>query len=85
MLAGGSRWFTSARSDLTHWTQDARPFVATGAWDRRRPASHFSRADCGDAGTQSFVAVPKPVEGVALPDGSPTHMLRCGGAGEFVL
>jgi hypothetical protein len=85
MVAGGSRWFAPVTSDLTHWSQDRRPFVGPGAWDNRRPASQYSGARCGDGGTQSFVSLPRPVDGAALPAGAPTHMLRCGGAGHFVL
>jgi hypothetical protein len=65
-VAGGSRWFTPANGDLDVWTQDPRPFV---------DGKPFS-----DAGSQSFVPLPKLVDGTVLPAGGPNFMIA-GGSG----
>ena len=64
-LAGGSRYFAPADSDLGEWTQDPHPFVDGGPF--------------GDAGSQSFVPLPKLVDGTTLPPGGPNYMIASGG------
>lgn len=59
-LAGGSRYFAPADSNLDEWTQDPHPFVDGGPF--------------GDAGSQSFVPLPKLVEGTTLPPGGPVRL-----------
>eukprot|EP01051_Picozoa_sp_SAG22_P015195 SAG22_NODE_1954_length_3263_cov_1.817952_3_plen_154_part_00 len=63
-VAGGSRYHTPVDGDLSSWTQDPAPFVDRGPF--------------GDAGSQSFVPLPKLVEGTSLPAGGPTHMIAEG-------
>jgi hypothetical protein len=60
--------YTPATGDLTAatWTQDPDPFVDGSAY--------------GDAGSQSFVPLPRVVDGTTLPSGAPTHMISSGGA-----
>lgn len=63
-VAGGSRWYTPANGDLDIWTQDPRPFVDGKPF--------------GDAGSQSFVPLPKLVDGTVLPVDGPNFMIASG-------
>ena len=63
-VAGGSRWFTPADGNLDVWTQDPRPFVDGKPF--------------GDAGSQSFVPLPKLVDGTVLPPDGPNFMIASG-------
>eukprot|EP01050_Picozoa_sp_SAG11_P006624 SAG11_NODE_521_length_8777_cov_17.940770_5_plen_398_part_00 len=63
-LAGGSRYYTPASGDLDVWTQDPRPFV--------------DGKPHGDAGSQSFVPLPKLVPGTTLPPDGPNYMVAGG-------